>query len=369
MRRYTPFLFLALTILITAGIGCKPTNSKEALEAAKPVTLRYWRVFDDSDAFTEVIADYKAKHPNVNIEYRKLRPDEYEKELVNALAEDRGPDIFSFRNTAVREYAPKILPLPKVRTMPIITIKRGVKQETMITLQKIPSSLPATVRRNFVDVVGEDVILATADEAGASSEKVMALPLALDTLVLYANRDLLNAAGIPEPPTTWEDFGKQVQKLTRLNQAGKITQSGAALGTSRNVERAFDILSVLMMQNGAKMTDEFGNVSFQLLPRELGGARTRPPGLEALIFYTDFASPLKETFSWDESQPNSLTAFTSGKTAFLFGFSYHRAEIRARAPRMNMAVVPIPQIQGTTINQANYWVETVSKKTKHPNEE
>ncbi len=106
-------------------------------------------------------------------------------------------------------------------------------------------------------------------------ERVFGLPLGVDTLAVFYNRDLLNAAGIATPPATWTQFQEAVVKLTRVSAGDVIAQSGAALGTSRNVERAFDILSLLMLQNGTEMTDVrgFANFAMESADRTIPGAK------------------------------------------------------------------------------------------------
>lgn len=54
----------------------------------------------------------------------------------------------------------------------------------------------------------------------------------------------------------------------------------------------------------------------------------------------------------------------------MFGYSYHAATIKAQAPKLNFSISALPQIEGSPVevNFANYWVESVSKKSKYPNE-
>lgn len=364
-------LFILLLIpafLLTGGLGCKSTEEETIKEATKPITLKYWRVFDGEDAFEDIIKEYQSLHPHIKIDYRKLRYEEYEDELINALAEDRGPDIFSIHNTWMREYQTKIAPVPPKITMAFTTVSGGFQKETVTEIKTKPSISIKQLRESFVDVVLDDVIMPTVGADGKSTDEIYGLPLSLDTLALFYNRDLLNAAQIPQVPKTWRDFQQATAKLTRLDRNGNITQSGAALGTTNNVERYFDILSLLMMQNGTKMTNDRGSITFHLVPEELKG-RPFPPGLEALIFYTDFASPSKEVYSWNADQPDNLTAFTQGKTAFFFGYSYHVPAIKAAAPKLNLGIARVPQIEGAPeINYANYWIEVVSKKSASLNE-
>jgi ABC-type glycerol-3-phosphate transport system substrate-binding protein len=121
-----------------------------------------------------------------------------------------------------------------------------------------------------------------------------------------------------------------------------------------------------MMQNGAVMTDPSGAPTFHLLPSELSGQRDEPPSYQALEFYTDFANPSKETYTWNGTLPNSLDAFVQGRSAFFFGYAYQQATIKARAPKLNLGITKLPQIEGNPVkNIGNYWMWTVSKKTKN----
>ena len=100
------------------------------------------------------------------------------------------------------------------------------------------------------------------------------------------------------------------------------------------------------------------------IPENLRFRRTNPAA-DAVRFYTDFADPGKEVYTWNKNMPNSLEAFILGKTAFFFGYAYHLPTIKSRAPKLNLSIVKLPQIAGNPeINFANYWLETVSRKNK-----
>ncbi len=352
-------LSLLFVLIMTSGFGCK-TTSKEIAEGMKPVTLTYWRVWDGPDDFAEIIQKYNAMHPFISINYRKLRYDEYENELLNAFAEDRGPDIFSINNTWMKKYQGKLAPLPAQISMVYPVTKGTIKKEVVPELRTTRSLTLKGLKDNFVDVVYSDVVM---------DNKIYGLPLALDTLALYYNRDLLNNAGLTTIPQYWNrEFQQVVKKLTKQDLKGNILQSGAALGGSTSIERSTDILSVLMMQNGAIMLSDSGEVMFNQMPPGLKGDYN--PGAAALRFYTDFANPVKEVYSWNNDLNNSVDAFTSGNLALMFGYAYHLPTIKARAPKLNFGVAKLPQIEGSSAptNFANYWVEVVSKKSAHINE-
>ncbi len=367
--RHEIAIFIIILILSSSGFGCKFTSS-DVQEAMKPIELNYWRVFDDSDSMEGIINAYKAIHPNITINYRKLRYEEYEDEILNALAEDRGPDIFSLHNTWMRKYKPKLMPMPAQTTLAQQVEKGSIKKELVTELITKRSMTLKELKNDFVDVVYDDVVMQDIEEDNPlAQEKIYGLPLAVDNMALFYNKELLNIAGIAEAPKTWEDFQEAVKKITKQDRLGNIKQAGAALGTSSNVERSSDILSVLMMQNGTQMTRD-NYATFDQIPEELAD-RNVAPAEEALRFYTDFSSPAKEVYTWNETMPPSLDAFMQGNVGFFFGYAYHIPTIKANAPKLDFGIAELPQIDVSglrKVNYANYWIETVSKKTQYPDE-
>jgi ABC-type glycerol-3-phosphate transport system substrate-binding protein len=290
------------------------------------------------------------------------------------MAEDTGPDLFLVHNTWVDKYLPKILPAPKsVKTAVQVSGGGAGPGSTSAVYQVVvtPTISLRTLRNDFADVAARDSVrnvnVSTDPGKITLEERVLALPLSVDTLALYLNKDLLNAAGIPTPPDTWDQFQAQVKRLARQDDQGKIIRAGAGIGLGTNVERAPDIISLLMMQNQAQMAADNGYPMFARVPPDLSGQRNTPPGLEALRFYSEFANPAKDVYTWNADQPNSLDAFIRGTSAFFLGYSYHLPTIRARAPKINLGITGAPQIAGNAeANFANYWLWTVSKKTKSP---
>lgn len=359
MKKISKFIILGFTAIffLTTGFGCAWTETR-IKETLKPVKLVVWRVWDTEDTLSDVLTAYKQIHPNITFSYKTFRYEEYENALFQAWAKDEGPDIFSIPNTWVKKYQDFILPLPEKITMYYKEVSGTIKKEEKIVTKTTKSLTSKDLKNNFIDVVSDDVLI---------NDKIYGLPFSSDNLALFYNRDLLNQAQIPQPPETWNQLIEDVKKLTVLDSKGNILQSGAALGTADNITRSSDILSFLMMQTGAKMESGNSKATFDQ-PSEI--YRDYFPGERALEFYTDFANPAKETYTWNKNLSSSLQAFIEGKTAFFFGYAYNLLEIQKQAPKLNFDLAPMPQIEGSDykVNYANYWVESVSKKTKYSNE-
>jgi multiple sugar transport system substrate-binding protein len=368
---YRAFIILIATVILT-GQGCTKGPDKATVDAAKPKKLEIWAVVDDRDAYTPLLEAYRSAHPHISITYKRFRLEEYEDLLLNAMAEDRGPDIFLIHNTWVGKYQSKIQPMPAFTEMVYTIVEGGYtnRSETLV-LQNEKSITLRELREAYPDVVAKDVVrqVNTAEEGDAPfiEEKILAVPMSVDTLALFVNKDMLNSAGIPTIPKTWDVFQAGINRLVSIDTEGEILQAGAALGTSNNIERASDILSIMMMQNGTQMASDEGYPTFALMPEALSGSRDEVPAIQSVRFYSDFANETKDIYTWNEDMPNSLDAFVQGRLAYFFGYSYHVPLIKARAPKLNLSIARLPQIQGNPeVNFANYWAWTVSKKSEQP---
>lgn len=347
-------LIFLMVILVAGGYKCGvPEGLTEG--SPKPITLTWWKVWEEKNNVNSLIDAYQKLHPHIKINYRTLSYEEFNSTLINALAVDRGPDIYSIHTTWMADYKDKITPLPEQISMDYQVIKDSIiKKETFTEKRQRTTLTYKDLRNLFPDVVYNNQYI---------DNKIYGLPMSIDTLALFSNRDLLNNAGIINPPKTWTEFQEYVAKLTKKNLAGEIIQSGTALGTGNNVERAVDILSLLMLQNGTPMTNSRGRISFDM-DKENKAA-------QALDFYSSFANPQKGIYSWNDTMDNSLQDFINGKVAFFIGYAYHLPTIQSRAPGLNLEISPMPQTSAddnSRINFASYWVETVSNKSVHADE-
>lgn len=303
--------------------------------------LEIWGLFDSTDAFSGVIADYAKINSNVQIAYSKKEYAGYEDLIVNSMAESGGPDIFLINSKWIDKYSKKIIPMPDgnppANEIAVPAGKFGVNE----------------LKRDFADVVNADVL---------ADGQIYGLPLSVDTLALYYNKTDFNNAGIPQPPENWTEFKDDVAKLRKMDEKGTILNAGAALGTGSNINRSMDILMLLMLQSGAQMAS--ANRSQATFSQSVkSGGQSYSPGIDALKFYTDFANPASSVYTWNSKMDYSIDAFTQKKSSMIFGYSYLKDEILKKQPNLDFEITKIPQIEGSPleVNFANYWVFTVSR--------
>ncbi|HBI34092.1 MAG TPA: hypothetical protein DEA43_02865 [Candidatus Moranbacteria bacterium] len=329
-------LLMAVVAIVPLFSGCGTSSTSDYV-----VNLEIWGTFDDSTIYGEIIDQYKKINPYVGeIKYRKFAQETYQQELLDALASGQGPDIFLISNGWLPAFENKLQSAPE------------------------PLMNEQDMKNNFPDVVAGDFM---------SDNKVYATPLSVNSMQLYYNRDMFNAAGITNPPKTWIEFQADVQKLTKLNVNGNFDLSGAAIGTSLNINRASDLLSLLMLQNGVELPTKKGTQA-KIDEGVIGSdGNTVQSGEQALGFYTQFArlstaaNTINQYYTWNNRQHYSIDAFSEGKVAMIFNYSWQIKEIRNKNPKLNFSVAPLPQISADKpATYANYWGYAVSRNKIAP---
>ena len=203
MKLKFSILFLILVLLLTTGFGCRGGDPAAKKAILKPVDLKIWGVFDSSDAFAEIISAYKLAHPNVSINYSKLRWEDYEKKLLEGWANGQGPDIFVVHNTWLGKYENKILAMPTKVKLPVLEKSGFFGKDLKAVIKEYPTLTSYQIKNIFPDVVYQDVI---------KNNLIYGLPLSVDTLALFYNREHFNAVGLIQPPSTWEELTEAVKK-------------------------------------------------------------------------------------------------------------------------------------------------------------
>lgn len=298
-------------------------------EVAVPyaMDLEVWGVFDDSDAYNDIFSGYQKLNQShiEDISYRKMPEDTYREDLIRAFAEGKGPDIFMIRNAWLPLFENLIAPAPEYQM--------NEKE----------------FREAFVDVVADDSLV---------NGKIHAVPLSVDSLALYYNKDIFDAAGIVSPPPTWGDLARNASQLGRIDVYGNILQSGVSLGTAKNINRSTDILLALALQSGLSVEQNGFWSSLQLSDKAMA---------DSLESYAQFAQVGSQYYSWNPRQHYSTDAFYEGTLAMMVNYSWKIEEAKRKNAKLDFGVAPLPQVAGAKpSNYANYWTFVVAKSKELP---
>ncbi|MDD5606048.1 MAG: extracellular solute-binding protein [Patescibacteria group bacterium] len=341
-------LMSARCSLTTGGISTQ--EDAPDLNTKDPITLEYWRLWDESDVMRGFVNDYVKAHPNITIEVKKIEIEkgetvyDYQSRITKLIADGAGPDMFMINSNWLPYHINHISPMPA----------------GLMSIHDYEETFPQVVVDDFV-----------------SDNRIYAVPYYIDNLILFYNTDIFSENHIRQAPTTLKELISLVPQLTKKDASGNIIRSAIALGeTSESIPGASGILAALMMQYGAEMTSADGDQATFDLPV----ANTNPPvmaGEAALEFYTQFANPSSALYTYTGATnaagnrifPSDVQAFMEGKAAMMLGYGYQIANIQKFSPNLRFATAPIPQnTLQDPVTISNYWGETVSRTSAHPNE-
>ncbi len=323
------FIILIVVVIFFSSRGPSGT------ENSGPVVLTMWMPFENSENLEPLFQAYQQLHPNVQIVYKKKDINTYSADLLNALAAGSGPDIFAINNAWMPRYMDKVAPA---------TDKTFLFKDFKDT---------------FVDAVVKDFTL---------DQKIYGVSMAVDSLGLYYNKDILGTVGIATPPKTWKELENDVRLIKLSDSKGYFTRSGVSLGTNTNINRSVDILYLLMLQRGAVAYSSDGTRP-EFNDNVQASGNYFNPGASGLNFYTSFANPSTPNYNWNLRSDYSVDAFANGRSAMMYSYSYMAETIRQKNPNLNFDIAPVPQpnLQDPSVNFANYWGQVVSKQSKNAN--
>lgn len=330
LTRRQAMIAVIAAVIVIGGLGLFVLNIRKKNNTATAAKLTIWGT-DSAQAFNDLISSYTGpgSNANTNIVYTQISPSNYRNEVLSAIAAGDGPDILEIGNRHLAEWQNVLAPVP-------VAYK---KDFNLVTLQNY-----------FPYIVGQDFV---------NNGNIYALPLSVDTLAMFYNKNLLDTAGVATVPKTWTQFDSDIPKLRITNSVGQITQAAAAIGGSTaSIPNAPDLVFLLMMQNGTQMISSNGSsVAF--------ADASNSSGLNAFNFYLQFAQASSPYYTWNDSMGNALDSFAQGKTAIMFGYASDIAALEAKSPFLNYGIAPMPQPANASVavNYANYDGLAVNKNS------
>lgn len=242
------------------------------------------------------------------VSYIEKDPRTYNAEFIEALASGTGPDLFLLESDYIARHLDKFVVVP----------------------------FDSFSERAFRDTFVEGGELYLVPEEGA-----LGMPFTIDPLVLYWNRSILSTERIPNPPAFWDELLPLAADITLRDRAGNITRAAIPLGEYRNIENAKEIVSALALQAGGPPIAWGENgVATNFFPVADRAVR---PMESALRFYTDFANPIKNVYTWNRALPEAREAFVAGDSALYIGFASELPLIREGNPNLNFDVALLPR--------------------------
>lgn len=302
-------ILVFLGVLIFSGIIKLPGKSSGG--TAQVSSIKIWGTIPKKSLETS-IRFLNSNGGGPELSYQEKDPRNYEEEILNAFAFGGVPDLFLITQDLIKKYEDKIILIPYTY---------------------------------FPERTFDDTYIRAA-EVYKRPEGFLGFPIFSDPLVMYYNKDLLEAEGYVAPPKYWKELFSYVPKLTKKNEALQITTAGVALGEFENIKNAKEILVAMNLQLGNPIIVYNSSEGRPYSPvfADASPVSARP-ATQSLVFFGEFSNSVKDVYSWNKSQSNSQSAFVAGDLAIYFGLASEFRNIQQKNPNLNFDVAMIPQVE------------------------
>jgi putative chitobiose transport system substrate-binding protein len=167
-------------------------------------------------------------------------------------------------------------------------------------------------------------------QAGTLNGKAFSLPWYLTTNITIYNQELFTKAGIPKPPTTYQELAQAAKQIKE--KTGKY-----AFFTTFVPEDTNDVLES-MVQMGVQLTDKQGKAAFNT-----------PAGKAAFQYWVDlYKQGLLPKEALTQGHQQGIQLYQAGETAMLFAGAPFIDTIVKNAPQIGKISGVAPQITGQT---------------------
>jgi len=318
---------LVLALISFAVVGCSGTGSStkepasSSAKSSEPVTLRMMIWDKNQQPALETIAkEFQKTHSNITVNVEVTPWDQYWTKLQTAATGNTLPDVFWMNAMNFPLYA---------ANKQLMSYADRVKADG-VDMSKYPKDLVETYSYNG---------------------QVYGLPKDFDTIGLWYNKQLFDAAKLPYPDDTW-DWAKLREVAKKLTDTSKgIWGIAAELGDQTSIWNT-------IYQNGG----------YVLSPDKATSGYDKPETVAGIQFWVDLikdgSSPTLAQMT--DTAPAQL--FESGKVAMYFAGSWMVREFKENEytkDKVNVTVLPKGKKRAVMIHGLG---NVTAAKTKHPNE-
>ncbi len=305
---------LLLLVLVLAACG-------GGTQAGQKVTLRY-AIWDKNQApaMEQISAAFEQTHPNIHVEVEVTPFADYWTKLEASVTGGSAPDIFWMNGPNLIKYASNGV---------IMALNDQISADH-VDLNNYPSSLVSLYTYNG---------------------KHYALPKDFDTIALWYNKTLFDAAGVKYPDATWN--------WSTLEQAAsKLTNPAKGI---------WGIAAQMTPQEGFYNTI-FQNGGYILSPDKKTSGFDTPATIGGLKIWLDLIQQKSSPTMAQMTDTPPVSMFESGKVAMLYAGSWNAIEFAQNdytKNKVDVTVLPQGKVRATVIHGLG---NVIYANTQHPQE-
>lgn len=300
------FTWFSLIVMMSLAVSC---TSRVQPAATKQETIEItighsWGKEFDKDLKEILIAPFEASHPGIKVNVKEIQDigwSKPESKYVSMLTGADAPDLIILDRGLVYEYAKR----------------------------KALTDLNAYIRSSQLD---SSDYYARAWEECMYDGSSYCLPWGMDSVQMLYNKKMMADAGLdPEkPPVTIEELDQMNEKLTKLNDQGRITQVGFI--PWRFVEGGLFTIGTMFGGNW-ESRGEF-------TPND-------PKNVKALEWVLN-SFKKHDSLVWSEFLEQKTTDFENGKLAFMFATPWYAHDhlSKNKGITFDWGIAPLPAAEG-----------------------
>ncbi|MEM6836130.1 MAG: sugar ABC transporter substrate-binding protein [Cyanobacteria bacterium P01_C01_bin.120] len=290
-------LLMLIGLFASWLISCGNPNSANS---EGPQEVEFWTMQlqpDFTDYFNELITDFEAENPDITVRWIDVPWGDMQSKILTAVSAGTAPDVVNLNPDFASQLASKKAWLP------------------------LDDRVSAEDKSLYLDKIWQ---------ANTLDGESFGFPWYLTTRVTLYNTEIFAAAGVTEPPTTYEELADVAQQIK--DETGKY-----AFFISFVPEDAADVLQSFV-QMGVPLVDETGNAAFNT-----------PEGKAVFQYWTDlYQQKLLPREVLTQGHRRAVEMYQAGDTAILASGAEFLSTIENNAPDIASATASAPQITGAT---------------------
>lgn len=284
-----------LGLLLGLVISCRPTASSSKNPEIEFWTMQLQPKF--TDYFNQLIARFEAENPGVKVRWVDIPWAAMENKILTAVSAKTAPDVVNLNPGFASQLASRNAWL------------------------ELDSRVPESVRQQYLPNIWKDSTL---------NGKSFGIPWYLTSRVTIYNKDLLQKAGISQPPATYAQLAQVAKQIK--DKTGKYAFFVTVVpGDSGEVLESF-------VQMGVELVDAQGKAAFNT-----------PKGKAAFQYWVDFYQQgLMPKEALTQGHRRAIELYQEGETALLSSGAEFMDTIAKNAPSIAKVSATAPQITGET---------------------
>ncbi|MBD2018368.1 sugar ABC transporter substrate-binding protein [Microcoleus sp. FACHB-53] len=284
-----------LGLMLGLVISCRPTASSSKSPEIEFWTMQLQPKF--TDYFNPLIARFEAENPGVKVRWVDIPWAAMENKILTAVSAKTAPDVVNLNPGFASQLASRNAWL------------------------ELDNRVPESVRQQYLPNIWKDSTL---------NGKSFGIPWYLTSRVTIYNKELLQKAGISQPPATYAELAQVAKQIK--DKTGKY---------------AFFV--TVVPEDSGEVLESFVQMGVELVDAQGKAAFNTPKGKAAFQYWVDFYQQgLMPKEALTQGHRRAIELYQQGETALLSSGAEFMDTIAKNAPSIAKASATAPQMTGET---------------------